>query len=124
MSMATKKGTKSAQEKLRKERENILERLNAFTSSNTKDSTTNGEKPAWTDYGQKTDENAAEVAEYADQISLVGSLRARVAELDQALEAFSKGTYGICEVCGKKINEARIAALPGVTTCFNCKKKG
>jgi len=109
---------------LRKERKNILERLAVFTATDQKDTKPTGNNPAWTDYGQKTDENAAEVAEYADQVSLVGSLRARVAELDQALEAFSKGTYGVCEVCGKKINEARIAALPGVTTCFNCKKKG
>jgi RNA polymerase-binding transcription factor len=35
-----------------------------------------------------------------------------VADIDQALRRIEEGTYGICERCGKPIDERRLEALP------------
>lgn len=40
--------------------------------------------------------------------------------IDAALARIKQGTYGICASCGSKIPDARLTALPYVTTCINC----
>jgi len=40
--------------------------------------------------------------------------------IDAALARLKEGNYGICANCGIKIPEARLAALPYVTTCVDC----
>ncbi len=35
-----------------------------------------------------------------------------VAEIDQALLRMDEGTYGVCERCGKQIDERRLEAVP------------
>ena len=37
--------------------------------------------------------------------------------------ALDNKTYGICEVCGEEISEARLKARPVTTLCIDCKKK-
>jgi DnaK suppressor protein len=34
-----------------------------------------------------------------------------------------EGTYGICEKCGKRIDPARLAALPYTALCIKCKSQ-
>jgi len=121
--MLKKTTHKTTEATLLEEKNQILERLASLASPD-KEKKSTSERPGWIDYGQKTDENAAEVAEYAEHISLATSLQKRLAELELALEAFSKGTYGVCEECGKSIDKARLKAFPAATTCLHCKKKG
>jgi len=40
--------------------------------------------------------------------------------IDAALARIKDGSYGTCAVCGEKIPEKRLAALPYATTCVNC----
>jgi RNA polymerase-binding protein DksA len=40
--------------------------------------------------------------------------------IDAAIVRIKDGTYGTCAVCGEKIAEKRLAALPYVSTCINC----
>ncbi len=44
-------------------------------------------------------------------------------QIDAALERIENGTYGICRVCGKEIEEARLRAVPTTTICVTCKQK-
>lgn len=44
-------------------------------------------------------------------------------QIDAALERIEDGTYGICRVCGKEIDEARLRAVPTTTICISCKQK-
>ena len=37
--------------------------------------------------------------------------------VDEALEKIEKGTYGICETGGEKIEEDRLEANPSARTC-------
>jgi DnaK suppressor protein len=43
--------------------------------------------------------------------------------IKEALERIETGEYGICEVCGEEISEARLIARPVTTLCIDCKKK-
>ncbi len=38
-------------------------------------------------------------------------------QIDAALERMKEGTYGLCEVCGKPIEEERLRAIPWTTYC-------
>lgn len=49
--------------------------------------------------------------------AILADLEARYAHVRDALERIEGGTYGICEVCGKPIEDARLAADPAATTC-------
>ena len=45
-----------------------------------------------------------------------------IEEIDNALKKIKKGKYGICECCGKKINNQRLMAIPFVNLCVKCKE--
>jgi RNA polymerase-binding protein DksA len=41
-------------------------------------------------------------------------------EIDEALQRFDEGKYGVCESCGKEIVHARLEALPYARWCIRC----
>jgi len=43
--------------------------------------------------------------------------------INDALERIQNETYGICEVCGKEIEEERLEAVPWTTLCIQHAKK-
>jgi len=43
--------------------------------------------------------------------------------IERALEKIKDGTYGICEVCGKKISKQRLEAIPYTRYCKDCAEK-
>lgn len=120
MSM-NKKIVKVNVKKLEDEKKSILERMQMFAKAESPSgqSSANG----WVEHGQKTDENAAEVAEYADNISLQQSMQDKLASIETALEAIRDGSYGTCSECGNPVEEARLSAMPTATWCIACKKK-
>ena len=42
--------------------------------------------------------------------------------IDEALARVSRGTYGLCEVCGEPISDVRLTAVPWTRLCLNCKQ--
>jgi DnaK suppressor protein len=46
-----------------------------------------------------------------------------LAQIDRALAQLKHGTYGLCELCQKKIPIARLNALPFSTTCVECQRE-
>ncbi len=50
-------------------------------------------------------------------------LTTRKAMIERALEKIDRGTYGLCENCGKPINAERLAALPFVSLCIECQER-
>lgn len=73
-------------------------------------------------YGDKDDENAAEVAEYAANLSLESDLERARRDVAAALDRLQKETYGICKYCKKPIEERRLLARPTSSACVDCKK--
>lgn len=49
--------------------------------------------------------------------AILADLEARYDTVLAALGRIEKGTYGVCEVCGASIEEARLSADPAATTC-------
>jgi len=47
--------------------------------------------------------------------------RKLINKIKEALERIDEGTFGICDVCGEEISEARLKARPVTTLCIDCK---
>ncbi|GAB4331621.1 MAG: hypothetical protein Kow0037_08380 [Calditrichia bacterium] len=43
-------------------------------------------------------------------------------QIDRSLSAIDLGEYGICRVCGKEIDDARLEAVPTTRICVPCKQ--
>lgn len=54
-------------------------------------------------------------------IGLRDSQRILLAKIADALKAMDDGTYGVCSVCGKPIDDERLEAIPYATLCVDCK---
>lgn len=78
---------------------------------------------AWEDYGDKEDENAAEVAAYSDSLGLEATFESELREVTDALSRLNEGTYGVCKSCGAPINEQRLKVRPMATLCVSCLEK-
>lgn len=74
--------------------------------------------------GPEYDSNFADssqvTAERGETEVLVAELRNALTDVQRALEKLDEGTYGVCERCGNPIGEARLEAMPAVTTCIVC----
>ena len=89
-----------------------------------KDSTVDDNyKSKFPDFGNKEDENAAEVAVYGDRLSLEHTLEVQLRDVNKALERISEGKYGNCQYCGKPIEEKRLLIRPTSNSCVDCKKR-
>ena len=69
----------------------------------------------------KREEEANETFELEKSLVLESKLGENLAEIERALEKHKNGTYGICDNCGKMIDEARLEALPKANLCISCK---
>jgi DnaK suppressor protein len=56
-------------------------------------------------------------------LALIRTFENKLESIEQALRLAEKGTYGICESCGEKIDRARLEALPHTTLCVKCKSQ-
>jgi RNA polymerase-binding transcription factor DksA len=63
------------------------------------------------------EEAASEVEEYSTSLPIEHSLELQLKGVNSALEQIQKGTYGVCENCGKEIAQERLAAFPEAKTC-------
>lgn len=77
----------------------------------------------FTDFGSKDDENAYEVSDLSDKVSLEGELERGLQRVEKALDRIKKGKCGICEECGKEIDEERLKIFPAAILCIECGKK-
>ncbi len=75
------------------------------------------------EYGDKPDENAQEISEYATTVVTEKILEKTLVDIDKALKSIDAGTYGICKYCNKPINEKRLLARPIASSCIACKTK-
>jgi DnaK suppressor protein len=69
----------------------------------------------------KREEIANESFELEKRLALTQHVREELADMEYALEKLGKGTYGLCDFCGKSIPLARMEAIPQANLCFDCK---
>lgn len=78
------------------------------------------------DFGDDIDsgeEEADEVEEMVTNKALLILFEKRLKGINDALVKISKGTYGICEECGKEISVKLLRVDPESKLCQNCKIK-
>ena len=107
-------------DKLKKQQEKIKKQL-AEISNRSKRKGGYSYEAKFPEYGRSEDENANEVADFADSISLGKSLERSLIEVELALKKITDNQYGLCETCKKKINRKRLAILPTARHCLRCK---
>lgn len=69
----------------------------------------------------KREEEATEAMELEKRLAMEKKLTDQLAAIEHALEKFDDKTYGLCDICGEPIDEARLEALPQATVCMKCK---
>ena len=105
------------QEKL-KEYKNELERERALILSEIKQN----EKPV--DFGSDIDhgdEKSDEAEEVGNQFAIAQGIKIRLDDVEAALEKIRSGKYGVCEKCGREIEEGVLDIDPESRLCKNCK---
>jgi RNA polymerase-binding protein DksA len=66
------------------------------------------------------DEGDAEIFEREKNAALIAVLDRRQLDIEAALRSIEKGTYGICDKCGKPIEIERLEIKPDATLCVSC----
>ncbi len=86
-------------------------------------SATGAQESDFPSFGDKEDENAAEVALYGDNLSLEQDLDRELRDVKNALARIDDGTYGTCKYCKKEIPLPRLLARPESSSCVHCKEQ-
>ena len=73
-------------------------------------------------YGNHQADDATDAFEQTKELSLLQNSERLLAQVQAALARFEQGTYGLCERCRKKIDPARLQALPYVALCMACQQ--
>ncbi len=74
-------------------------------------------KPAFDEVGREDGENATEVENFQNQLSVTHDLEAKLEKVKTALVRMEDGSYGKCSVGGEDIDEDRLRANPSAETC-------
>ncbi|MFZ1932547.1 MAG: TraR/DksA C4-type zinc finger protein [Thermoguttaceae bacterium] len=53
-------------------------------------------------------------------LSLLGSEREALEQIEEAIERIEAGSYGRCKTCGGRIRKSRLQAIPYVAQCVRC----
>ncbi len=110
-------------EKYKKQKEALegeQKRLNEELKSTEDNASTAEERREGSPFG-KREEEATETLELEKRLALENRIRQELASVEHALDKIKKGTYGVCDKCGKPIDPARLEALPQATLCMDCK---
>ena len=103
----------AVKERLENERDKLLGELKQLDVSGQKN----------LGYSTHMADDASAAFDQARDLALRGHLEKTLKQIQEALERMSEGTYGVCEVCGERIDPARLKALPQTPHCLDCQRK-
>ncbi len=75
------------------------------------------------DFDEPGGDAAQETLERTQSMALGENLREMLDNVNNALKNIEKGTYGICDSCGKDIPKARLDIMPSATMCTACRER-
>jgi len=116
-----KKTIEELKEKLETQKESLQKELESFAKKDEKLKDNWDARYPNREDGDK-EEEADEVQEYDNKLSLEYNLELKLKDVNSALEKIAHNKYGICENCGKEIDEKRLQACPEAKTCIKCNK--
>jgi RNA polymerase-binding protein DksA len=116
-----KKLAKTMKDRLENEKTRLESELSRFAHRNPNSAETdfNADFP---NLGDKEDENASEVAQFSNNLSLEDELEKALRDTEKALINIEEGTYGVCKYCSEKIDAKRLNIRPTSSSCIKCKK--
>jgi RNA polymerase-binding transcription factor DksA len=107
------------EEKLKRERATVVDELGRIGVKNDEKGS-----DEWAPTSTEADISEADPNEVADKLeiyeennALVQQLEKRLMEIDAALGKIKNGTFGLCEIDKKPIEEDRLEANPAARTC-------
>lgn len=104
--------------KLESEKQHLEQQLEDLKAS----ASSAEEKRESTPFG-KRDEGANEAQDLERRLTLEKRVKNQQVAIERALKKIEEGSYGKCDGCGKKIDPARLEALPQAALCMECKTK-
>jgi DnaK suppressor protein len=75
------------------------------------------------DYGNDVADDATEAFEQSMNLALSESLKGSLSRVEDALQRFQDGSYGICEDCARAIEWGRLEVLPHARLCVECAQR-
>jgi DnaK suppressor protein len=69
------------------------------------------------------EEAAIAYSEFERRSAHKRNVEERLVDVDRALDKIEKGTYGLCDCCGRPIPPARMEAIPQTNLCMDCKAR-
>lgn len=70
------------------------------------------------DYDQHPGDVGTDTFERSKDMAVEDQLDASIDDIDDALRRLDEGDYGVCEVCGRRIEEERLEARPESRFCL------
>lgn len=116
-----KRDTKHFEKRLIEERVKLLKELGYFEDKIFNDSQRDaaGDLSA---YSVHMADQASDAEEREKAYHMASSEGRLLYHIDEALRRIKEGTYGLCQVCGKKIQKPRLEVVPHARLCIECKK--
>ncbi len=109
---------REARKRLEQERERLEGLKQSFEVQNTEEA----ERDSFSELSladQHPADMGTETFEREKDYSIRTQVEAELGEIDKALKRVEDGTYGTCEVCGKRIPEERLKAVPWTRYCVD-----
>jgi DnaK suppressor protein len=102
-----------------KEREAISQRLEAELAE-TREELDRLEQKLQVEVEYGLGEGDPSIYEREINLALRRRTRRKVRALEEALQRFEEGTYGVCERCGRHISMERLEIMPQARLCIQC----
>jgi YteA family regulatory protein len=116
--MLTNEQLQTFRQRLKKEKREIQERLEKNNHLNLVDGHLHESVGELSSYDNHPADEGTELYEREKDIALHDHLENELYDIDKALEAIEKGTYGKCQKCGTDIPLERLEALPTTRYCM------
>lgn len=107
---------------LYKERENITQVIDRLREDMGLDASLRDDTSELSSYDNHPADLASETFEIEKNRALKANETTHLRMIEDALKKIDEGTYGICEGCGREIDEERLDVLPFAAMCIECQK--
>jgi RNA polymerase-binding transcription factor DksA len=105
--------------RLEHERNRLQRLLKAFAREEVETASEAESYSELSSYDQHPADMGSETFERTKDLSIIAQVEAELDDVERAFRRLESGTYGICEACGKVIEEARLEAIPTARFCVS-----